>query len=125
PPSAPHPIHTPTDATPSPADVAARLQGPHRPTSSSGSSPRSSSAAALLQDPCWPPLRFISGRGVFFGEGSFVPVSKGFVGDIFKKGVKPQAIAVKLLVPDGTQSRSCSWTPTARRLPARFQWPCL
>ncbi|CAL5061675.1 unnamed protein product [Urochloa decumbens] len=41
--------------------------------------------------------------GNFLGEGGFGPVYKGFVGDGVKKGLKPQAIAVKLWDPEGAQ----------------------
>jgi hypothetical protein len=44
---------------------------------------------------------FVSGN--FLGEGGFGPVYKGFVGDGVKKGLKPQAIAVKLWDPEGAQ----------------------
>ncbi|WVZ66664.1 hypothetical protein U9M48_015854 [Paspalum notatum var. saurae] len=44
---------------------------------------------------------FVSGN--FLGEGGFGPVYKGFVGDGAKKGLKPQAIAVKLWDPEGAQ----------------------
>ncbi|CAN6168782.1 unnamed protein product [Urochloa humidicola] len=41
--------------------------------------------------------------GNFLGGGGFGPVYKGFVGDGVKKGLKPQAIAVKLWDPEGAQ----------------------
>jgi len=44
---------------------------------------------------------FVSGN--FLGEGGFGPVYKGFVDDGVKKGLKPQAIAVKLWDPEGAQ----------------------
>jgi hypothetical protein len=44
---------------------------------------------------------FVSGN--FLGEGGFGPVYKGFVADGVKKGLKPQAIAVKLWDPEGAQ----------------------
>jgi hypothetical protein len=44
---------------------------------------------------------FVSGN--FLGEGGFGPVYKGFVGEGVKKGLKPQAIAVKLWDPEGAQ----------------------
>ena len=39
----------------------------------------------------------------FLGEGGFGPVYKGFVADGVKKGLRPQAIAVKLWDPEGAQ----------------------
>ncbi|XP_062189274.1 serine/threonine-protein kinase RIPK-like [Phragmites australis] len=44
---------------------------------------------------------FVSGN--FLGEGGFGPVYKGFVDDGVKKGLRPQAIAVKLWDPEGAQ----------------------
>ncbi|XP_066398021.1 serine/threonine-protein kinase RIPK-like [Miscanthus floridulus] len=44
---------------------------------------------------------FVSGN--FLGEGGFGPVYKGVVDDGVKKGLKPQAIAVKLWDPEGAQ----------------------
>jgi len=44
---------------------------------------------------------FVSGN--FLGEGGFGPVYKGFVADGVKKGLRPQAIAVKLWDPEGAQ----------------------
>ncbi|OEL21905.1 Serine/threonine-protein kinase [Dichanthelium oligosanthes] len=44
---------------------------------------------------------FVSGN--FLGEGGFGPVYKGFVDEGAKKGLKPQAIAVKLWDPEGAQ----------------------
>jgi len=44
---------------------------------------------------------FVSGN--FLGEGGFGPVYKGFVDDGVNKGLKPQAIAVKLWDPEGAQ----------------------
>ncbi|KAL6855881.1 hypothetical protein ACP4OV_018683 [Aristida adscensionis] len=44
---------------------------------------------------------FVSGN--FLGEGGFGPVYKGFVDDGVKKGLKAQAIAVKLWDPEGAQ----------------------
>ncbi|GJN11049.1 hypothetical protein PR202_ga29209 [Eleusine coracana subsp. coracana] len=44
---------------------------------------------------------FVSGN--FLGEGGFGPVYKGFVDEGVKKGLKPQAIAVKLWDPEGAQ----------------------
>ncbi|KAJ1291841.1 hypothetical protein BS78_02G347900 [Paspalum vaginatum] len=44
---------------------------------------------------------FVSGN--FLGEGGFGPVYKGFVRDGAKKGLRPQAIAVKLWDPEGAQ----------------------
>ncbi|XP_062187031.1 serine/threonine-protein kinase RIPK-like [Phragmites australis] len=41
--------------------------------------------------------------GNFLGEGGFGPVYKGFVDEGVKKGLKPQAIAVKLWDPEGAQ----------------------
>jgi hypothetical protein len=43
------------------------------------------------------------GSGNFLGEGGFGPVYKGFVDDGVNKGLKPQAIAVKLWDPEGAQ----------------------
>jgi hypothetical protein len=44
---------------------------------------------------------FVSGN--FLGEGGFGPVYRGFVADGAKKGLKAQAIAVKLWDPEGAQ----------------------
>jgi hypothetical protein len=44
---------------------------------------------------------FVSGN--FLGEGGFGPVYRGFVADGVKKGLKAQAIAVKLWDPEGAQ----------------------
>jgi hypothetical protein len=41
--------------------------------------------------------------GNFLGEGGFGPVYKGFVDEGVKKGLNPQAIAVKLWDPEGAQ----------------------
>jgi hypothetical protein len=66
---------------------------------------------------------FVSGN--FLGEGGFGPVYKGFVDDGVNKGLKPQAIAVKLWDPEGAQGHK-EWlvrTTTRARPPFPLHLP--
>jgi hypothetical protein len=60
---------------------------------------------------------FVSGN--FLGEGGFGPVYKGFVDDGVKKGLKPQAIAVKLWDPEGAQGHK-EWLVRTTSPPSNY-----